>query len=139
MKFHMKKESELLAPILNVIIDTLKENEHENENLLVDGVTNILNYPEYSNIERAKKFLQLINEKDALGFMINNDDLNIKIGDENEISDAKELSVITSKYSLKGISGNIGLIGPTRINYGKVISVLKIITNELTEMLKTLE
>lgn len=139
MKFHMENESELLIPILNVIMSTLREDEHENENLLVDGVTNILNYPEYGDIERAKKFLQLINEKDALGSMISNDDLNIKIGEENEINDAKELSVISSKYSLKGISGNIGLIGPTRINYGKVISVLKIITNELTEMLKTLE
>ncbi len=137
MKFHMEDKQELLTPILNVIMDTLSENE--SVNMFVEGVTNILNYPEYSDIERAKKYLQLINEKKAISSMISNDDLNIKIGDENEITDAKELSVISSKYSINGVSGNIGLIGPTRINYGKVISVLKVITSELIEMLKTLK
>jgi len=137
MKFHMGDKHELLTPILNIILDTLSENE--NEDLYVDGVTNILNYPEYNDVERAKKFLQLISEKDSLNSLITSDDLNVKIGDENEIIDAKELSVISSKYSLNGVSGKVGLIGPTRINYGKVISVLKIITNELTEMLKTLK
>ncbi len=137
MKFHMEDDSELLMPILNAVLETLRNNE--SENLYIEGITNILNYPEYSDIERARKFLQLINKKDVVNSMITNQDLDIKIGEENENSEAKELSVISSKYLLQGVSGNIGLIGPMRINYGKVISVLKIITNELTDMLKTLK
>ena len=64
-------------------------------------------------------------------------DITIKIGDENYIPEAKDCSVITAEYCLGGRPiGNIGLIGPQRINYSKVISIMAQVIKELNKSLR---
>ena len=107
----------------------------------MEGTTNILNYPEYNDINSAKEILNLLYNKDCMIELIEpKGDITIKIGDENYIPEAKDCSVITAEYSLGGRPiGSIGLIGPQRINYSKVISIMAQVMKELNKSLKDQE
>ena len=96
---------------------------------------------EYNDIEKAKEVLQLISNKDCvIELLENSGDISIKIGDENYIPEAKECSVITAEYSLGGRPiGSIGLIGPQRINYSKVVTIMAQVIKELNKSLKDQE
>ena len=93
--------------------------------------------------------LQLISNKDCVIELLEpSGDITIKIGDENYIPEAKDCSVITAEYCLGGRPiGNIGLIGPQRINYSKVISIMAQVIKEenyeraavIRDLLKTIE
>lgn len=129
--------------IFDIIISMLYENllNNESSEVYVEGATNILNYPEYNSIDRAKEFLALLDNSKSINLLLesqNNDlanknkKVNIKIGKENFIESVKQCAIITASYSYKGKSiGTIGVIGPTRIPYGKVIGILDSIVNEL--------
>ncbi len=113
LKKDLHGNEEIFDAILPVLYESLVNTE--NNEVYIEGSTNIFNYPEYSNI-------------------LENDEgeLSIKIGRENFMECAKDCSIITATYSYNGNSlGTIGVIGPTRIPYGKVIAVLNSIVNEL--------
>ena len=64
-------------------------------------------------------------------------DINVYIGDENEIEQLKDFSVVTFKHSMGDKDlGTIGIIGPKRMNYSKVISVMKYLSKKLNEETK---
>lgn len=125
--------------IFNAIIPALYEslNSIDTSDIYLEGTTNIFNYPEYNDIEKAKNFLSLIDNKDKIKNLINSSDsITIKIGAENFIEDAKDCTVISAIYSLKDKPlGTIGVIGPTRMPYSKVISILAEIVNEVNNIL----
>lgn len=127
---------ELFNVILPVLYETLKE--VDNSEVVVEGATNIFNYPEYNNIEKAKEMLALINDKDSIIELLESQgDITIKIGDENYFPEAKECSVISAEYCLDGRPiGTIGLIGPRRINYSKVITIMAEVMKELNKSLR---
>ena len=116
-------------------------NNSSKSELVVEGATNLFNYPEYNDNEKAKEVLQLISNKDCVIELLEGcGDIWIKIGDENYIPEAKDCSVITAEYSLGGRPiGSIGLIGPQRINYSKVISIMAQVMKELNKSLKDQE
>lgn len=126
--------------LFNAILPALYEslNTNTKEDLLVEGTTNLFNYPEYNDIEKAKEIIQLISNTDCVIELLEpNGDITIKIGDENYIPQAKECSVITAEYCLGGRPiGSVGLIGPQRINYSKVISIMAQVMKELNKSLR---
>ena len=88
-----------------------------------------MDYPEYNDIDNAKQFLQTIEQKQKLAKLFSTEDngleLNIKIGREEEQDLPDGCSVVTAKVGLNQNSiGNIGVIGPVRMDYKKVVSVL---------------
>lgn len=127
---------ELFNAILPALYETLKSNNSSGD-VIVEGTTNIFNYPEYNNIDKAKEILSLISNKDYVVELIEpKGDLTVKIGEENLFKEAKECSVISAEYSLDGRAiGNIGLIGPQRINYSKVIAIMAQVMKELNNTL----
>ncbi|MEG0296390.1 MAG: heat-inducible transcriptional repressor HrcA [Clostridium sp.] len=127
---------ELFNAILPALYETLKSNNSSGD-VIVEGTTNIFNYPEYNNIDKAKEILSLISNKDYVVELIEpKGDLTVKIGEENFFPEAKECSVISAEYSLDGRAiGNIGLIGPQRINYSKVIAIMAQVMKELNNTL----
>ncbi len=153
---------DLFNAIVTALYDSLKE-ENSSE-IFMEGTTNIFNYQEYNDIESAKEILNLLYNKDyvieliepkgditiakeILNLLYNKDyvieliepkgDITIKIGDENYIPGAKNCSVISAEYSLGDRPiGTIGLIGPQRINYSRVISIMAQVMKELNDMLK---
>jgi heat-inducible transcriptional repressor len=105
--------------------------------IYLDGITNIFNLPEYTDINKAKKFLSAIEKKDLMYELLRNDtcdDIGIRIGNENEIDEMKDCSIITATYRLNGKTiGKVGVIGPTRMDYSRVVAVLKYLTNILSK------
>ena len=97
------------------------------------GIFNILNHPEYKDIERAKEFIKFVDNRDNLYKIIgeHKDGISIKIGDENEDEPLKDCSVVVSNYDAGNMHGSIGIVGPMRMDYAKVVSSLNLITEKL--------
>lgn len=121
--------------IFDTVFKILKNYSQSNSSndIVLEGSSKILNQPEYSNIEKAKAMFELLDAKEELlPVLKNNDDLNvnIKITKDNEIKDGlPECAIVTAKYSVNGINiGSAGVIGPVRMDYSKVVSVLDYIT-----------
>jgi len=123
--------------IFNAVLPVLYESlaKASSAEAYVEGAENIFNYPEFNDIEKAKEFLTLLGNKNKLqGLLRGSANINIMIGNENTLDDARECSVVTAVYKLhdKPI-GSIGVIGPTRIQYSKVVTVLDKIVSEIND------
>lgn len=102
--------------------------------LYMDGYTNILSMPEYSDVGKAKDFLDVLKERDHItDVLVNRDNgLIITIGDEN--SELKDCSLITADYRVNGkLVGKLGVIGPTRMKYSEITSVIQYITDNISK------
>lgn len=108
-------------------------------NLYMEGMTNIFSFPEYNDIDRAKMFLEMLHKKDSFReILVNRDDgIIITIGDENCQDMMKDCSLITATYHMDGrMVGKVGVIGPTRMKYGEVTSIIEYVTDKLTRTFK---
>lgn len=135
---NLKEDLKGHEDIFNALIPTLYESlkKMESSNVYAEGTTNILNYPEYSDVEKAKEFFQFINNEENLRMIlqepIDNKPIKINIGMENSLIDAKEYSIITAVYGIENSTlGAIGVIGPRRMNYDKVVATLNNLIKEL--------
>ena len=114
------------------------EKQSATDTLTVGGSHNILNYPEYSDVEKARSFLSVLEEKNRLLSLLSQSEsaFTVRIGPETGIDEMMDCSVVTASYQVgAGHRGAIGFIGPTRMPYEKVLSALSTIGNALTEML----
>jgi len=119
----------LPEPLITLVLDAIQEciRRIENIDVYLDGVTNLLNYPEFSDLLKAREIFELLNEQDVIDTLVKRAmaerKLQVRIGSENEIDPLKELSVVTTVYGREGRStGAISIIGPTRMTYGRVVS-----------------
>ena len=131
----------ILDNMLPIISQSLEE--IDNIDLYSDGITKILNFPEYKDIEKAKSFISFIENKDlVVDLMLNNlmeDDIDITIGSENIYDPIKDCSLITATYRLGDKTiGKIGVIGPTRMDYLKVIDIMHLFSVNITEIIDML-
>ncbi|MBO5285600.1 MAG: heat-inducible transcription repressor HrcA [Clostridia bacterium] len=138
-----KIESEFIEfrEIFERIIEVLEDYVSSSSgSLFLEGEDKIMNHPEYSDVEKVKNFLSVVNSKekvvDLLGENKNNIEISIKIGSEDD-SIPKDCSLVTASYSAGGVNiGSYGVIGPIRMDYQKVVSVLEGVGKILEEMLK---
>ncbi|MCL2436835.1 MAG: heat-inducible transcriptional repressor HrcA [Clostridiales bacterium] len=108
-------------------------------NLYMDGLTNIFSFPEYNDIDKAKVFLKMLDKKDHFrDILINRENgVIITIGDENSDEIIKDCSLITATYHVDGtIAGKIGVIGPKRMKYDEVTSIIEYVTENLSNTFK---
>jgi heat-inducible transcriptional repressor len=108
------------------------------DTIAVSGSHNILNYPEYSDVEKARAFLSVLEEKDKLMALLPGQDaaFSVRIGPEMGMPEMADCSVVTASYQVgAGHHGFVGVIGPTRMPYGKVLSALSAISGALSDML----
>lgn len=125
---------------LNSIVATLKRSMRPSaDSVELSGATNMLHYPEYSDMTKARNFLLAVEGKDALYDMLKRArsvEFTVTIGNENEIEPLQDCSIVTATYRIDETPvGSFGVIGPTRMNYGKVISVLEYISKGLSRVL----
>lgn len=128
----------LVSPIIKAVCEELTS--FEGGELSVEGLSRLLSYPEYSDAGRAKELLAMLEEKDDVVRLIDSTgaadgDLHVFIGSENTVK-IMEGSTLVLK-ALKGSGGTIGaigIIGPVRMDYSKVISVLDNLTNQIVDM-----
>ncbi|CEO08949.1 heat-inducible transcription repressor [[Clostridium] sordellii] len=117
--------------IIDKLVESLNFGIEKNEtSISLSGATNIFNFPEFSDVVRAKTFLTMLEEKDNISNIlkskgIQKENLNIIIGSDNQCEVAQDCSIITATYNIdKDVVGKISLIGPTRMDYAKVYSIL---------------
>ncbi|KMT21639.1 heat-inducible transcriptional repressor HrcA [Clostridium cylindrosporum] len=133
----LKGYNEILNSIIPLLYDSLKTNQQK---LYLSGASNIFSHAEYNDVEKAKEFLSLVEDGDMLRkiFIGTENPLEISIGDENDIDEVKKYSIVKATYSINQKPvGSIGVIGPTRMNYSRVMGVLKCFTDILNDVLKT--
>lgn len=126
----------VLINILNFVyeaIDALDETE-----IYVNNAKSILSYPEFSDVGKARDMLEFLESKENLVKMIGTpkDGVDIKIGTENEFTELENSSLVTVNYRVGDkVVGRIGVIGPKRMNYAKVIASLDCISNQIDKIL----
>ncbi len=135
------EQSKIIREVFNAIIETVgTESDLE---VYTSGATNIFKYPELSSKENASQLLSMFEEKKILTNLIpentGEDDsgIQIYIGSETPIQTMKDCSVVTATYELgDGVKGTIGVIGPKRMDYEKVVETLKDVKDQLDEKYK---
>ncbi|MBO4849079.1 MAG: heat-inducible transcription repressor HrcA [Clostridia bacterium] len=108
----------------------------------VVGASNILDYPEYSDAAKARSFLTEVETGNYLQKVLTDSsdvEMCVRIGTENDNPDMQDCSVVTVTYKAGGKNiGSMGVIGPTRMDYSKVVAVLKYMSNSLSDILSKL-
>ena len=130
--------NEILNAVIPALYECLKPNTSD---IYLEGAMNIFQYPEYNDIDKARSFLSLVEHKDVLMDLIYSGDssLSVSIGNENNVDEAKECSIITTSYSIGDRdAGRIGIIGPRRMDYAKVIGTLNSLADTLNSILKNM-
>ncbi len=129
---------QVVASISDLIGDVQKQGAAGK--LAVGGSSNILSFPEYSDVEKAKGFLSLLETKEKLLQLLEQDGemaFTVRIGPETGIPELVDCSLVTASYRLGNQShGTIGVIGPTRMQYGQVFGILRALGEHLSSLLK---
>ena len=108
----------------------------------VVGASKMLDFPEYSDVAKAKSFLSEIERGDMLSEVLSENEgveISVRIGNENDNPELKDCSVVTVSYRVGGEQvGSMGVIGPTRMDYGKVVAVLRCMSESLGKVLSSM-
>jgi heat-inducible transcriptional repressor len=136
----LQREINMPAEVILAILESVDEciKKIETTDIYLEGITNILNYPEFSDLIKAREILDLLNEEEIITGLVRSvtkdKQFDFKIGSENQIDEMKDLSIITTVYGREGKDvGTIGVIGPTRMAYSKVVSSIKYIRELLNK------
>jgi len=123
--------------VIKPIIGQLNKAIEESDKIYLKGANNVFDFPEFEKIDTARNFLSILDTKEQMLQVLNSGfakDINVYIGEENEKEELKDLSIVTFKHTVAGKDlGTIGIIGPKRMNYSKVISIMKYISKKLNE------
>lgn len=132
----LQNRGDFLTELMNTMESSAVADAHR---IALAGATNMLEYPEYSDLDRAKALLTAVEKRDNLYRMLKNAgymEFSIRIGNELGQEAFKDCSLVTATYRLGDMPlGTMGVIGPTRMQYGKVIAVLECMRNSLSEIL----
>lgn len=143
----LKEQAGEFGDIIEAVMNTVAETIDEDDSLEIytSGATNIFKYPELSDSQRASELISAFEEKDALAdFLIDVDSkdgtgtgIQVYIGNESKVQSMQDCSVVTATYELgEGIKGTIGIIGPKRMDYRKVMDNLSTLKSELDKTLR---
>lgn len=142
----MKQQAGIHSDIVSEVIDAVAEAIKADEDLEIytSGATNILRYPELADQQKASELINTFEEKQMLSELVqetledvNSTGIQVYIGNETPVSSMKDCSVVTATYELEeGMRGTIGIIGPKRMDYDKVIGTLRTLKTQLDELYK---
>lgn len=132
---------EILVPVLEGVAECI--NLIDNPEVYLEGTTNIFNYPEFRDILKAREFMNMMDQKASLYRLladsVEKGAVTVSIGSENDISGIKDCSLVTLNYNLgNSFFGSIGVIGPTRMEYPRVISSMNHIRKMINQEIKKL-
>lgn len=133
----MKENQDILQGLYGYLQE--RGNGTQASHVAVGGTSKMLRYPEYNDVEKARNFLSLMETRDKLADIISTNGgemaFTVRIGPETGIPGMEDCSIVTATYSTRnGQQGTIGVIGPTRMQYSKVISILNMMGHQLTDM-----
>ena len=138
--------SEVISQVLDAIADTISQ--EEDVEIYTSGATNFFKYPELSDSSRASELIGTFEEKHPLASLMELDEtqggsengIQVYIGEETPLETMRDCSVVTASYDMGGgMHGRIGIVGPKRMDYDKVIGILKRVSQEMDEIYKDKE
>ena len=142
----MKKQAGIHSDIVSEVIDAVADAIKADEDLEIytSGTNNIFRYPELADNQKASELINTFEEKQMLTELVqetladeNNTGIQVYIGEETPIKTMKDCSIVTATYELEeGMRGTIGIIGPTRMDYDKVVDTLKNLMHQLDTLYK---
>ena len=144
----IKEEAGSHKDVVSKVLDAIaKTIESEGKpRVYTSGAPNIFHYPELSGGDKASEIISTLEEKESLRGVLNGafdedtgekKDIQVYIGDEVPVESMKDCSVVTATYQLEnGVKGKIGIIGPKRMDYEKVVSTLKDTMSQLDVVFK---
>ena len=143
MKQQAGDQAGIIAEVIDAVAESIKADDEDLE-IYTSGANNIFEYPERAVNEKASEIITAFEEKKQLTDLVyetlsHSDEKGIQvyIGEESPVANMKDCSVVTATYELEeGIHGTIGIIGPKRMDYDKVLSTIKKLTSELDGMFK---
>ncbi len=135
----ISEHEQLMSEVLNALDGQLTDGERQ---LAVGGRSNLLGYPEYSDVEKAKSFLSVLESREKLSSLLSQAggvEFTVRIGPENNVPEFSDCSIVTATYRVgEHTSGTMGIIGPTRMNYARVVSVMNYMGKAISDMLSGL-
>jgi heat-inducible transcriptional repressor len=130
-------EMKYSVKVIRPIIEQIKKVLAEENQIYLEGANRAFDLPEFNSLDVAKNFINVLDTKELMADMLNTGfakDINVYIGEENEKDELKDFSIVTFKHKVGDKDlGTIGIIGPKRMDYSKVISVMKYISKKLNE------
>ena len=140
----MKQQAGIHSDIVSEVIDAVAEGIRNDEDLKIytSGTNNIFRYPELADQQKASELINTFEEKQLLGELLQdagtesgNTGIQVYIGAESPVQSMRDCSVVTAAYELGGgMKGTIGIVGPKRMDYDKVVGTLRTIQTQLDEL-----
>ncbi|MCW9064887.1 MAG: heat-inducible transcriptional repressor HrcA [Ignavibacteriaceae bacterium] len=133
-------------PIIRLFVDSvdkLFKDDFTSERLIVTGAKNIIQQPEFENPENFQSIIELIEDKDVIIHImeksseLKKEEVYISIGSENIEKKLKEYSFVSKEYKFGETSGTLGIIGPKRMEYSRIIAIVDYLARILSEQLKS--
>jgi heat-inducible transcriptional repressor len=143
LKSQVGAYQELVSEILDAIATAIQE--EGDIRVYTSGATNILKYPELSDMNKARDILSTLENKEELTQFVDGGDIKpdekrgiqVYIGDETKVDSMKDCSVVTATYEIEeGIYGKVGIIGPKRMDYERVVGTLQNMMGQLDDIFK---
>ncbi len=134
--------SDVVSRVLDIVAETISE--QQDPEIYTSGATNFFRYPELSDSSKASELISTFEEKHPLAELMQDQSasgeetgIQVYIGNETPLPSMKDCSVVTASYDLGGgMYGRIGIVGPKRMDYEKVVDVLRHMTQQLDEIYK---
>jgi heat-inducible transcriptional repressor len=142
----IKRDAGIHTQIVNDVFDAAAEIVRKEEDLKIytSGANNIFRYPELADHRKASEIISDFEEKQALGSIVQESlsgntesGIQVYIGNEMPVASMRDCSVVTATYDLgDGMQGTVGIIGPRRMDYERVVNVLQHIMDQLDDLYK---
>jgi heat-inducible transcriptional repressor len=140
MKEKAGVHSQIVSDVIDAVADAIKQDE--DLEIYTSGTNNIFRYPELADGKNASEIITALEEKQELTELVqstlqseNNTGIQVYIGNESPLSTMKDCSVVTATYELgDGMRGTIGVVGPKRMDYEKVVSTLQTLKKEMDKI-----
>ena len=142
----MKQQAGVHGAIVGEVLDAVAEviKEEEDLEIYTSGTNNIFKYPELADNQKASQLISAFEEKHPLSTLVqetladeSSAGIQVFIGEESPLQNMRDCSVVTATYELEeGMKGTIGIIGPKRMDYDKVVGTLKTLMHQLDDLYK---
>lgn len=142
LKQQAGNHSQIVSDVIDAVAEAIKADE--DLEIYTSGANNIFKYPELADNSKASELINAFEEKQVLNELVSdtmtdkeNTDIQVYIGEEVKLQSMKDCSVVTATYELEeGMRGTIGIIGPKRMDYDKVVGTLKKLRHQLDDLYK---
>jgi heat-inducible transcriptional repressor len=131
-------------PVIRLFIDSVDKifkDEIKSDRVIITGAKNIIQHPEFENPENFQSVIEMIEDKDIIVHIMEKsggnlpDEIYISIGSENEEKKLQEYSFISKEYKFGETHGTLGIIGPKRMEYSKIVAIVDFMAKMLSEYL----